>query len=393
MEVLELETWTEVTFDDFVTLQRGKDLTRAEFREGNIPVAGSNGIIGYHDEALVKGPGVTVGRSGATGRVTYYNAAFWPHNTSLYVRDFKGNHPRFVAYYLEHLDLGKFSSGVAVPTLDRNSFRTISIEIPPLPEQQRIAQVLSTVQEAIAQQERLIRTTTELKQALMQKLFTEGLRGEALNETEIGRVPESWEVVKLEDLADVRSGKRLPKGNALVAEDTGYPYIRVTDFEDNTVLTEQLLFVPTHIQPRIQRYIIEKDDVYISVAGSIGIVGMIPGELDGANLTENANRLVIRNKKRIEPRYLMYWLDSERCQHEIKAQTLKNAQPKLALGRIKTLAVALPSIEEQKDMVLALDAVRTKRQVAERKTKTLQDLFRTLLHELMTGKVRVGEVL
>lgn len=264
---------------------------------------------------------------------------------------------------------------------------------PPLPEQQRIAQVLSTVQEAIAQQERLIRTTTELKQALMQKLFTEGLRGEALKETEIGRVPESWEVMQLQEVADVKSGKRLPKGNALVAEDTGYPYIRVTDFEDNSVLSDQLLFVPTVIQPRIQRYIIEKDDVYISVAGSIGIVGMIPEELDGANLTENANRLVITNRKRIEPRYLMYWLDSERCQHEIKAQTLKNAQPKLGLGRIKTLGVALPSLDEQKEIVRALDAVRSKRQVAERKTKTLQDLFRTLLHELMTGKVRVDHEL
>ncbi|MBX2979190.1 MAG: restriction endonuclease subunit S [Flavobacteriales bacterium] len=294
------------------------------------------------------------------------------------------------AFNVGNLYIGR-GNKTTIPNMSRSKLAELQIALPPLPEQQRIAQVLSTVQEAIAQQERLIRTTTELKQALMQKLFTEGLRGEALKETEVGRVPESWEVVKLEDLADVRSGKRLPKGNALVAEDTGYPYIRVTDFEDNSVLTQQLLFVPTHIQPRIQRYIIEKDDVYISVAGSIGIVGMIPEELDGANLTENANRLVIRNKKRIEPRYLMYWLDSDRCQHEIKAQTLKNAQPKLALGRIKTLAVALPSIEEQKDMVLALDAVRTKRQVAERKTKTLQDLFRTLLHELMTGKVRVGE--
>lgn len=286
--------------------------------------------------------------------------------------------------------MGRLERGAGYPAVRESDVFASPLPLPTLPEQQRIAQVLGTVQEAINHQERLIRTTTELKQALMQKLFTEGLRGEALKETENGLVPESWEVVQLQELADVKSGKRLPKGNALVAEDTGYPYIRVTDFDDNSVLRDQLLFVPTEIQPRIQRYIIEKNDVYISVAGSIGIVGMIPEELDGANLTENANRLVITNRKRIEPRYLMYWLDSERCQHEIKAQTLKNAQPKLGLGRIKTLGVALPSLDEQNAIVRALDAVRSKRQVAEQKTKTLQDLFRALLHELMTGKVRVS---
>ena len=292
--------------------------------------------------------------------------------------------------FQEHLQ--RISSKIAQPKFNKTQFRSIVVPMPPPREQQRIAEMLTTVQQAIEQQERLITTTTELKQALMQKLFTEGLRGEAQKETEIGLVPESWEVVQLQSLADVRGGKRLPKGNSLVPEDTGYPYIRVTDFDDNSVTTEDVLFVPEHLQQGIKRYIIHKDDVYISVAGSIGLVGMVPEELDGANLTENANRLVILDQRRITPRYLMYWLAAEYCQAEIKSQTLKNAQPKLSLGRIKTLAVALPSRKDQDAMVDALDSVRNKIKVANRKKTALQDLFRTLLHELMTGKVRVGEI-
>ena len=86
-------TWPQTEFDQFTTLQRGKDLTRDQFREGQIPVAGSNGVIGHHDAANVKAPGVTVGRSGSVGRVTYYGKDFWAHNTALFVADFHGNDP------------------------------------------------------------------------------------------------------------------------------------------------------------------------------------------------------------------------------------------------------------------------------------------------------------
>jgi type I restriction enzyme S subunit len=197
------ESWSEVVFDDFTTLQRGKDLTRAQFKEGTVPVAGSNGIIGYHDTAIASAPGVTVGRSGSAGKVTVYDEDFWPHNTSLYVRDFHGNDPHFAGYYLEHLDLRRFKTGASVPTLDRNSFKTLPVLVPPLPEQKKIAHILSTVQRAIEAQERIIQTTTELKKALMHKLFTEGLRNEPQKQTEIGPVPESWEVVTIGDMANV----------------------------------------------------------------------------------------------------------------------------------------------------------------------------------------------
>ena len=141
--------WAEVEFENFTTLQRGKDLTRAQFRKGTVPVAGSNGIIGYHDTAVAKAPGITVGRSGSAGKVTVYNEDFWPHNTSLYVREFHGNDPHFAGYLLESLNLSRFKTGASVPTLDRNSFKTLLIHVPPLPEQKKIAHILSTIQQKI----------------------------------------------------------------------------------------------------------------------------------------------------------------------------------------------------------------------------------------------------
>jgi len=270
--------------------------------------------------------------------------------------------------------------------------KKLIVPVPPLPEQKKIAYILSTVQLAIEEQERIIQTTTELKKALMQKLFTEGLRGERQKETEIGLVPESWEVVELGDVTAIKGGKRLPKGAKLVERDTGFPYIRVTDFNEFSVDVRGLLFLDEDTQSQISRYIINRDDVFISIAGSIGITGMIPTELDGANLTENAARLIANDTSQLHPRFLMYWLTSHHCQAEIKAQTVKNAQPKLALARIKSLNIPLPSFDEQVEVASALNLAGRKTENARLKRDQLQDLFRTLLHELMTAKTRVNDV-
>ena len=128
------------------------------------------------------------------------------HNTALFVKDFHGNVPVFIAFFLDFLRLGVFGSGASVPTLDRNVFRTSPIVIPPPSEQRKIAAVLGLVQRAIEQQERLIALTAELKKALLHNLFTEGLRGEPQKQTEIGPVPESWEIVRLDEVCTLLSG-------------------------------------------------------------------------------------------------------------------------------------------------------------------------------------------
>src|SRR6266540_3625229 len=98
--------WAVLPFDQFALLQRGRDLTRSQFQKGRVPVAGSNGVIGFHDSANVAAPGVTVGRSGSVGKVSIYYEPFWAHNTCLYVRDFHGNDAIFTYYLLQHLDVG-----------------------------------------------------------------------------------------------------------------------------------------------------------------------------------------------------------------------------------------------------------------------------------------------
>jgi type I restriction enzyme S subunit len=355
--------WSEVEFDNFTTLQRGKDLTRAQFREGRVPVAGSNGIIGYHDTAITKAPGVTVGRSGSVGKVTVYNEDFWPHNTSLYVKEFHGNDPHFAGYLLESLDLSRFKTGASVPTLDRNSFKTLPILVPPVPEQKKIAQILSTVQRAIEVQERIIQTTTELKKALMHKLFTEGLRNEPQKQTEIGPVPESWEIKRFDSFAVLQRGFDITKKDQRPGD---YPVVSsggIGSYHDEAK--------------------VKGPGVVIGRKGSLGTVHYIASDYWPHDTT-----LWIKDFKGNNPQFVAYLLETMR----LKRFDTGAANPTLNRNIVHGEKIAIPPKYQQVEIGEALKAVESKITIHERRKRSFQDLFRTLLHELMTAKTRLHSV-
>ena len=136
--------WKKMRIIDFSPLQRGYDLPSSKIEKGTYPVVYSNGINNYHSKFKVVAPGVVTGRSGTIGKVTYVETNYWPHNTSLWVTDFKGNFPKFVFYALERLRLEKYDAGSGVPTLNRNDVHKQFILVPPLAEQKAIASLLET---------------------------------------------------------------------------------------------------------------------------------------------------------------------------------------------------------------------------------------------------------
>jgi len=272
----------------------------------------------------------------------------------------------------------------------------IAVPLPPLPEQRAIAHVLSTIQRAVEAQGKVIAAARELKKSLMRHLFTYGPVPPAqaeqvqLKETEIGPVPERWEVVRLGEVAHVRGGKRLPKGHKFADLPTLYPYIRVVDFKDGSVDTSNLKFLTAEDHETIKRYTISVEDIYISIAGTIGLVGRVPPELDGANLTENAAKLVLKSKQ-VHQHFLVYFLSSERGQVQTQLHATKTSQPKLALARIQRILISLPPLPEQREIARILSAVDLKMEAEEKRKAALQALFKATLHHLMTGQVRVGE--
>ena len=165
-------------------------------------------------------------------------------------------------------------------------------------------------------------------------------------------IPENWQWCRLGTIAAVLGGKRIPAGRKLTEYNTGHVYIRVSDMTDGGVSTDRLMYVPEDIYPSISRYIINKADVFITVAGTIGRVGKIPDELDGANLTENADRLVLAG---VNQDWLIKVLQSGMIQEQIAEATTKVGQPKLAIARIERFLIPLPPLAEQHRIVQRIE--------------------------------------
>lgn len=167
-------------------------------------------------------------------------------------------------------------------------------------------------------------------------------------------IPENWCWVRLGEILDVKGGKRIPVGKKLTKTDTGCKYIRVADMHNDTILDTNIHYVPLDVYPIIRNYTISSNDLYITVAGSIGRVGIIPQEFDSANLTENADKLVF---DRTNKYWLLYTLQSPFVQTQIIDSTTKVGQPKLAINRIENLIVPLPPLTEQKRIVEKIDVL------------------------------------
>ena len=203
------------TFGEILELQRGFDLPASEMINGDVPVAGSNGVIGYHNVAKVQPPCITVGRSGSVGKVHYYNEPIWAHNTSLFVSDFKGNNRKYIYYLLKSKDFAKLCDSSVVPSLNRNFVYPIKTLFEENKDkQQKIATVLSSLDDKIALNRSMNAKLEQMAKRLYDHWFVQfdfpnadskpykASGGKMVwNETLKREIPAGWEVKSVNDIS------------------------------------------------------------------------------------------------------------------------------------------------------------------------------------------------
>lgn len=233
--------WYEKPLGEVITLQRGFDLPKQKRKQGEVPIVSSSGISGMHEEARVKGPGVVTGRYGTIGQVFYIGEAFWPLNTTLFVKDFKGSDPKFVSYFLRTLDFDSFSDKSSVPGINRNHLHAARVRVPGLAEQQTIASVLGSLDDKIELNRRMNETLEEMARALFKSWFlgfdpvrakmegrqpagmddeTAALFPDSFEGSPLGEIPKGWRAGYLGDIAD-----NLRRGVDPAAISRSTPYI------------------------------------------------------------------------------------------------------------------------------------------------------------------------
>ncbi|MFC1890756.1 restriction endonuclease subunit S, partial [Thermodesulfobacteriota bacterium] len=177
------DDWSSTTIGEQVLLQRGFDITKKQQVSGPVPVVSSGGIKSYHAKAMVAEPGVVIGRKGSIGQVHYVTEDYWPHDTTLWVKDFKGNNPRFVYHFFKAMDLAGLDSGAANPALNRNMIHPLPVSWPSTELQEEIVRRTDNVESLSQSLGRIYfdkqLVLTELKQSILYKAFTGELTTDA----------------------------------------------------------------------------------------------------------------------------------------------------------------------------------------------------------------------
>jgi type I restriction enzyme, S subunit len=228
--------WKDGSLGDVIELKRGYDLPQRDRRFGTFPIVSSSGVIGFHSEHKAVGPGVVIGRYGTLGQVHYIKQNYWPHNTALYVCDFKGNDPLFVRYFLQSLDFQAYSDKAAVPGLNRNHLHQHIVHYPvDVHEQRAIAHILGTLDDKIDINHRMNESLEGVARATFKSWFVDfdpvrakserrstGLPKEIADlfpdrfvDSELGEIPAGWVTKSLGEIIELAYGKALKEEDRL----------------------------------------------------------------------------------------------------------------------------------------------------------------------------------
>jgi type I restriction enzyme S subunit len=223
--------WRVTTLGDVITLQRGFDLTEKTANPGPYPVFSSGGLSYTTDSFKVDGPGVITGRKGVLGKVHYSPGPYWPHDTTLWVKDFKGAVPRFIYYFLQTLPLAQLDAGASNPTLNRNHAHLLPVTVPDLATQERIAGVLASLDELIVINRRRVEVLEDMAREIYREWFVRfrfpGNENVALVDSDAGPIPNGWQVTAVAEVASIDKGLSY-KGMFLT--DTGTPMANLKCF-------------------------------------------------------------------------------------------------------------------------------------------------------------------
>ena len=411
--------WKKCTLGEVLTLQRGMDLPIQNRKSGHVPIVASNGIVGYHNVAPVKGPGVLIGRSGSIGGGQYIREDYWPLNTTLWVKDFKGNNPRFCYFLLRSIDFSSLNAGSGVPTLNRNHLHPMSLACPPIEEQTLISETLGSLDDRIA----LLRETNTNLEAIAQTLFkswfvdfdpvhakqqgrepegmdsdTAALFPDSFEESELGLVPKGWRVEKLENWISVLETGRRPKGGVSgilegVPSIGAESIVRIGQYDYS-----KIKYVSNEFFDKMKSGILQSNDVLLyKDGGKPGVflprVSMFGDGFPFEKCGINEHVFRIRIKEPFNQPFLYFWLWSDAVMHELKHRGGKAAIPGINQSDVKEQKISVPNTAVLCRFDELVAPLVSRILSNSKKNQTLTQLRDTLLPRLISGQLRLPEAL
>lgn len=382
--------WREVKLGDLLNFRRGHDLPKTKMIAGNIPVVGSNGVIGFHNEATTKAPCLTVGRSGNIGNPCYINDHCWAHNTSLYVDDFKGNDAKYLYYLLRTLNLGYYGGGSAVPTLNRNHIHPIEVMATTNEnEQKAITATLSCLDDKIELNNRMNKNLEEMAQAIFKSWFVdfEPFQDGEFEESELGRIPKGWRVGTLGDYVKIKSGYAFKSS---WWESDGVPVIKIKDINNGTIDFSDIAYVSPEKINIAKDFIVSGGEVLIAMTGAtIGKFGVVPKLEEPALVNQRVGKFFLGDKPLSKIGFLYCNLKQEYVYNEIVSKGDGSAQPNVSPTGIESIKIVLPPVETVDKFNYIVQKNFEKIIENYSNNSLIVNVRDTLLPKLMSGEIRV----
>ena len=390
-----------IELGEAIELQRGYDLTSAQMEPGTIPVAGSNGVIGHHNVSKTSAPAITIGRSGTIGKVHFYNEPIWPHNTSLFITNYKGNNARYIYYLLQQVDFKKVCDSSVIPSLNRNFVYPIKVKfVSDLDEQRKIAAVLTALDDKIALNKRINDKLEAMAKRLYDYWFVQfdfpdenghpykSSGGKMVwNETLKREIPAGWEVKRIDEIANIFNGSTPATDNQ---QYYGGDIVWITpkDLSDQNskFVYKGARNITVEGYNSCSTTIIPKGSIVMSSRAPIGLLSIAQ-----CDLCTNQGFKNLVPKHAMDSYYLYYTLKSNigKNQNLGTGTTFKEVS-KDDLGRFSLL---YPSNDITSLFTNKLTSLFAKQLLIEKQSARLMSLRDRLLPLLMNGQVFVdGEV-
>lgn len=307
------------------------------------------------------------------------------------IRSKKNCNHTFLRYNLEYLvnEIKKSSNGAIFDSITKNDLYNSRISIPDLATQEKIADILSTYDDLIENNNRRIEILEQMAQEIYKEWFVRFRFPGHEKVKFINGLPEGWEVVKLGDFVNIKGGKRLPIGKDFCIKQTEHPYIRIRDISKYKFipLTENMMYIDNTTFNILNRFTVKAGDLLISIVGTIGLVACVGSTLNGANLTENC--VNVKDIRYFTKSYLYHYLKSSQGQGELYSGIVGVSQPKLPIYNIKKFKLLKPSQEliiKFTNLVANIDSKINNLLERNQNLKKQRDL---LLPRLMSGKLEV----
>jgi type I restriction enzyme, S subunit len=314
-------SWHDCRLGDVVTLKRGHDLPDSLRQDGEVPVVSSSGVTGYHNESKAKPPGVVTGRYGTLGEVFYIEQDYWPLNTALYVTDFKGNHPRFVAYFLQNV-MGNYQSDkAAVPGVNRNVLHELKVRKTDVRTQERIADILSAYDDLIENNRRRMTLLEEAARQLYREWFVRlrfpGHEHTRVINSPLGSIASTWRIVRLGDITTKIGSGATPRGGESAYQQHGITLIRSQNVYDERFEDDGLAFLNEDQAADLSNVSVKPRDILLNITGaSVARCCMVPKRHLPARVNQHV--MIIRvDPSAASPYFVLAAINSEQRKQQL----------------------------------------------------------------------------